>query len=86
MLGGHVSSYDPGTQNLLEQLRGLFGSVPLISNLKSLALLQGLVQRQAALMSFVEVFRLLAMLFLVPLPLLLLMKRPAKGAEAGGMH
>ncbi len=86
VLGSHVSAYDPSTQSMLGQLRRLFGSVPLASDQKSLALLQGLVQRQAGLMSFVEVFRILAIMFLVLLPLLLIMKRPPKGAEAGGMH
>jgi DHA2 family multidrug resistance protein len=48
----------------------------------------GLVQRQAAMLSFTDVFRLLALLFLALLPLLLVMKSPRAGrsAAAAGTH
>jgi DHA2 family multidrug resistance protein len=47
----------------------------------------GIVQRQAAMLSFTDVFRLLAGLFLALLPLLLLMKNPRAGrGGAAGMH
>jgi DHA2 family multidrug resistance protein len=86
-LGRHVSVYNPVAENMLEQLRHVFGSVPLLSDLQGLALLQGLVRREAGIMSFVDVFRILAILFIIVLPLLLLMKRPPKGAEAeSAMH
>jgi DHA2 family multidrug resistance protein len=36
----------------------------------------GMVQRQAAIVTFVEIFRLLGIIFLLLIPLTLLMKRP----------
>ena len=36
-----------------------------------------MVQRQAAMLSFLDTFRLLAFVFIAMLPLLLLMRRPA---------
>jgi DHA2 family multidrug resistance protein len=87
VLGSHISAYDPNAQGLLDKAARMFGSVPVISNLKALALLQGMVEQQAALLSFVDVFRVLAYLFLLMLPLLLIMKKPPKGGgPSAPMH
>jgi hypothetical protein len=45
-----------------------------------------MIQRQAAMLAFVELFILLALMFLAMVPLLLLMKRPPKGAQADMAH
>jgi DHA2 family multidrug resistance protein len=45
----------------------------------------GLVQRHAAMLSFTDVFRLMALLFVSLLPLLLLMKTPRAG-RGSAMH
>jgi hypothetical protein len=42
-----------------------------------------MVERQAAILSFIDVFQLLTVLFLLAAPLVFLMKRPPK--RAGGM-
>ena len=46
----------------------------------------GLVQQHAAMLSFVDVFRLLGVIFLCLLPLVLLMKRPRTTAGAAAAH
>jgi MFS transporter, DHA2 family, multidrug resistance protein len=51
-----------------------------------LATMFGMVQRQSAMLSFVDVFRILALMFLALVPLLLIMKRPQRGAAAGMGH
>ena len=43
----------------------------------------GMVQRQAAMVSFVGIFQLLGVLFIVLIPLVLVMKRPKRGPVAG---
>ena len=48
---------------------------------RSYAAIQGLILRKAAMVSFVSIFRLLGVVFLVMTPLVLLMKRP-KGRTA----
>ena len=48
--------------------------------------LVGMVQQQASMASFVQVFRLLGVIFLLLLPLILLMKRPRSGGGAMGAH
>src|SRR6478735_3772261 len=46
----------------------------------------GMVQRQAAMVSFVGLFQLLGIIFLVIIPLVLLMKRPGHGGPVVGAH
>jgi DHA2 family multidrug resistance protein len=53
---------------------------------RALASLFGLVQAQAAMLSFIDVFRVLALMFLVLIPLLLIMKRPQRGAAPEMAH
>jgi DHA2 family multidrug resistance protein len=54
---------------------------------RAYAALFGTVQQQAAMSSFVELFRLLGVIFLLLLPLILLMRRPRAGAGPGaGAH
>ena len=45
----------------------------------------GTVQRHATMVAFVDVFRLLGMIFLLLLPLVMLMRRPS-GRAAAGAH
>ena len=61
------------------------GSDPVTASQRAYAAMFGMVQRQAMMVSFVDVFRLLGTMFLLLLPLILLMKRP-KGAPAPGAH
>jgi hypothetical protein len=46
----------------------------------------GFVQRQAAMQSFTDVFRLLALLFVALLPLLFLMRPPRAGRGPAAVH
>jgi DHA2 family multidrug resistance protein len=52
------------------------GSDPVTASQRAYAALFGAVQRQAAMVSFVDLFRLLGMIFLLLVPLVLLMRRP----------
>ena len=46
----------------------------------------GMVQQQAAMVSFIGAFRLLGIMFLCVIPLILLMKRPRHTAGGAAMH
>ena len=48
------------------------------------AVVGGMVHRQASMMSFIHVFQVLAIIFVVVLPLLLLMRRPRRGSVVAG--
>lgn len=78
-LGEHVTPYNPPAAHLLERLRSTGGSDPIVT-------VFGMVQRQAAMSAFIEMFLILAVVFLGIIPLILIMKRPSKGARAEMGH
>jgi DHA2 family multidrug resistance protein len=89
MLGSHVTSYDPVTQRTFAQLRAGFmasGSDGVTATRRAYAALFGMVQQQAAMVSFVGIFQLLGLLFLALIPLVLFMKRPRGGGGPVGAH
>ena len=78
ILAAHVTSYDLQAQQFLGLARGLFfhqGSDWSAADNSSLDVLYGVLQQQAALISFIEVFRIMGFLFLVTVPLVLLMRK-----------
>ncbi len=80
ILGSHVTSYDFGTRTLLESLKAAFvarGADAVTATERAYAAVYGMVQRQAAMLSVLDAFRLLAVLLLVVTPLVFLMRRPA---------
>jgi len=88
-LGAHVSVYDPTSQALFAQIRAGFiaaGADATTATRRAYAALFGMVQRQASMVSFIEIFQLLGILFLILIPLVLLMKRPRRGAEPIAAH
>jgi DHA2 family multidrug resistance protein len=90
VLGENVNIYDPTTQNLMAQIKAGFmaaGADAVTATQRAYVAMNGLVQRQASMVSFVMIFRTLGLLFLVLLPLVLLMKRPSRHAAPGaGAH
>jgi DHA2 family multidrug resistance protein len=78
LLVDHVTPHDPGTQQMLDRARLLFlstGSDSATARQRALAALYGAVQQQAALLSFLDVFRVMGALFLIIVPLVLLLRR-----------
>jgi MFS transporter, DHA2 family, multidrug resistance protein len=89
VLGAHVDVYSPQARALLEQLRAAFmarGADLATATQQARAAVFGLVQRQAAMLSFTDVFRLMALLFVCLLPLLFLMKTPRAGRGPAAIH
>ena len=85
LLGSNVTSYSPATQTMFNQMRGAFmasGADAVTATSRANAAVFGLVQKQAAMVSFVGIFQLLGVLFIVLVPLVLLMKRPKGRAAA----
>jgi DHA2 family multidrug resistance protein len=89
ILAAHVTRYDLRSQQFLGLVRGLFfhrGFDWSTAGHRGLAVLYGMLRQQAALISFVEVFRIMGFLFLATVPLVLLMRRarhqrPAPAAD-----
>jgi MFS transporter, DHA2 family, multidrug resistance protein len=79
IIGAHVDSFSPQAQIVFANLRAAFlarGADMLTATQRAYAALYGMVQRQAAMVSFLDAFRLLAVVFLVMTPLVLLLRRP----------
>ncbi|HEX5107462.1 MAG TPA: DHA2 family efflux MFS transporter permease subunit [Vicinamibacterales bacterium] len=88
-LGEHISVYDPTTQSMFEQIRaGLMaaGTDAVTATQQTYAVLHGMLMTQASMVSFVTLFRVLGVVFLLMIPLVVLMRRPAKGTGAAAAH
>jgi DHA2 family multidrug resistance protein len=90
ILGANVDAYSSTTQAAFEAARNGFlarGADITTATQRAYGALFGSVQQQASMVSFVLVFRLLGVIFLLLLPLILLMKRPRSGGGAAvGAH
>jgi MFS transporter, DHA2 family, multidrug resistance protein len=88
-LGSHVTMYDQTSQSIFTQLRAGFmaaGADAATATERAYAALFGMVQRQAAMVSFVGLFQLLGLMFLGLLPLVLIMRKPKGGGHVSGAH
>jgi len=87
VLGAHVSAYDQAAGGTLRDITGkLMGAgVPASEALaRAQALISATVQKQSALLAFLDVFWLLCLLSLAAIPLVLLIKNVRRGAAAAG--
>jgi DHA2 family multidrug resistance protein len=89
VLGTNVDVYSPATASAFEAARAGFlaaGTDMVTATQRAYAALFGMVQQQASMVSFVQLFRLLGGIFLVLLPLILVMRRPRGGRGAAAAH
>ena len=89
MMGERLTIYDPATQTMLSQLKAGFiaaGADAATATNRAYFALSGMLQRQAAMVSFVTIFRGLGFLFLLLLPLVMLRRRPRTGAVVDAGH
>ena len=89
VLGAHVTPYDPRTQAYLNGVQSTMvahGADPHGALQSAYGAIWGLVQRQASMLSFVDTFRFMAVVFIMMLPLLFVMQKPRHHGGAAGMH
>ena len=89
VIGSHVSAYDRTSRFMLGAVqRGLAagGADAHTALTRMQAMLFGLVQRQAAMVATLRIFQLFGVLFLVAIPVVLMMKRPAHGDGPVPVH
>ncbi|MEI6667247.1 MAG: DHA2 family efflux MFS transporter permease subunit [Acidobacteriota bacterium] len=82
VLIAHVTEYDSGSRQLLTGLKSAFvarGADAVTAVERSYGAAFGIVQRQAAMMAFIDVFWAMGIVFLVLLPLIAIMRRPHDG-------
>ena len=83
-LGENISLYDPTTQSLLTQITNGFiaaGTDAVTAAQRAYAVLNGMLFRQASMVSFVMLFRLLGVVFLLMIPLVFIMRRPKSSSR-----
>ncbi|HEY1206254.1 MAG: DHA2 family efflux MFS transporter permease subunit [Bryobacteraceae bacterium] len=81
LLGAHVTPYSGAARQMLQGARSTLmasGANSVTATQQAYGMVFGSVERQAAMLAFLETFRLLGLVFLVLLPFLLLMRRPAQ--------
>jgi DHA2 family multidrug resistance protein len=90
VLGRHVNAFNPQAQVYLGGLQSnmmAHGADPQTALHRAYGAVWGMVQRQAAMISFVDTFRAMAIVFVLVLPLLLVMRKPRHHrGGGGGMH
>ena len=73
ILGANITPYDQNTQQVLGGLQSMIttsGIDPVTAGERANAMLFGMVQRQAAMLSFIDLMRLFGIFFIVLLPLI----------------
>ncbi len=88
-LGANVTPYSSQTRDYLSGMQHAMASHgvdPVTAAHQSYGTLWGMVQQNAAMLSFVDTFRAMAIVFLLVLPLLLFMRRPKHQGGPTAMH
>jgi DHA2 family multidrug resistance protein len=88
-LGAHVNPFNLDASARVAQLREYFvsrGADAATATREAYAAVNGMVQQQAALLSYINEFKIYGAIFLAMLPLVFLMKRPAGGKGPAAMH
>ncbi len=79
VLAGHINAYSPTSSDMLAGLQAYFrsrGADAATAAQQSIMAARGMVARQAAMLSFIDAFYLMGLIFLAMLPLLFLMQKP----------
>jgi DHA2 family multidrug resistance protein len=85
-LVGRINVLNPVAMNAVHQASGVFGPVDPTGGRGPLAMVYGVVHQQAAILSYMDIFQMFAILILLAVPLVLLMRRGAATAESVAAH
>jgi DHA2 family multidrug resistance protein len=83
----NMSWYSPRTRDMIAGTKALFmakGADPHTAQLRAYRAVWGMVGQQAAMLSFIRTFQVLAALFAICIPLILLMRKPKHHEKNGG--
>jgi MFS transporter, DHA2 family, multidrug resistance protein len=85
LINSAIGANDPAVQQTIAERAAAYGGGP--EGLEAAyRTLDGQVQLQALVMSFNDIYLVLASLAMLSLPLLIFLRRPPEGAQAGAMH
>jgi DHA2 family multidrug resistance protein len=88
-LGAHITVFDAQVRAMLEQIRSAFmarGMDFTTATQAAYSALSGMVSQQAVMVAFVQLFRVLALVFAIVVPLVFIMRRPKTGQPAASVH
>jgi len=88
-LGARVTAFSPMAQAMSRGLQTTMiahGSDPVTASRQAYVSIWRLIERQASMLSFVDTFLAMALVFLLVLPLLFVMKRPRHTRGGAAMH
>jgi MFS transporter, DHA2 family, multidrug resistance protein len=89
VLGAHVNPLSASARNMMNMMKSMMvsrGGDAVAAAHQASAMIFGLVQREASMISYNTIFKSLGILFLALLPFILLMRRPSPKAPAVAAH
>jgi DHA2 family multidrug resistance protein len=89
VLGVHVNPFSASARammNMMKQAMMSRGGDPVAAAHQARAMIFGLVEREASMISYNTIFKALGVMFMALLPFILLMRRPSAKAPAAAMH
>jgi DHA2 family multidrug resistance protein len=89
VLGVHVNPFSASARammNMMKQAMVSRGGDPVAAAHQARAMIFGLVEREASMISYNTIFKALGVMFVALLPFILLMRRPSAKAPAAAMH
>ena len=89
VLGAHVNPFSASARNMMNMMKQMMvsrGGDPVAAAHQSRAMVFGLVQREAAMISYNTIFKALGVMFIALLPFILLMRRPSSKSPAVAAH
>jgi DHA2 family multidrug resistance protein len=89
VLGVHVNPFSASARammNMMKQAMVSRGGDPVAAAHQARAMIFGLVEREASMISYNTIFKTLGVMFMALLPFILLMRRPSAKAPAAAMH
>jgi len=88
-LVSHVTQSSPVAGHVAGMLNGFWsssGSGPVQAHQQTMMSLWGMVEQQASMLSFIDIFRIFTGVFVLMLPLIFLLKRPPRSSGPMAMH
>jgi DHA2 family multidrug resistance protein len=84
LLSEHINPYSPASQQLLSALKSALmarGADAFTATQQAYMVMSGMVMRQAAMLSFLDVFRVLGIVFVIMTPAMFIMRKPEMSTE-----
>lgn len=89
ILGANITPYNPKARALMSHLEAgmkAHGSGSTTAAQQTYGAVFGMIEKQATMLSYIDVFQILAVIFVLMIPLVLLMKKPSHAVKPAPVH